>query len=95
MHRTICTIIDTKEELSLEQIFTDLETGVTTACGGRVINEEISGLVVEYAQSKQDRPEAERALFGLIGQKGEHLRRSNTTLGRRGDEEAGGGNAPP
>ncbi|CAM9731765.1 unnamed protein product, partial [Ectocarpus sp. 4 AP-2014] len=63
-------IIDTKEELSLDQIVTDLETGVTTAYRRRVISEEVNELVAEYAQSKHDRPEPEQSLFGLIGENG-------------------------
>lgn len=62
--------IDTAEKLSLNELVTDLEVGVTTTYDGRKISEEVNELAVEYVQSKLDRPEEEQSLLGLIGQKG-------------------------
>lgn len=62
--------VDTKEELTLIEIVTDLVVGATTGYDGRRVSEEMNELVTEYRQSKQDRPVEERSLFALMGQEG-------------------------
>lgn len=55
--------IDTDENLSLGELATDLEEGVTIMYDGRKISEEVNELAVEYAQSKLGRPEGGAVSF--------------------------------
>lgn len=63
-------IIDTDEQLPLEELVDDLETDVASGYDGRRMSLELNELVAEYALSKAGRPVAERSLFSLLGRQG-------------------------